>query len=157
MVDWQRILGHLAYVWPFIGSPWYLLKPLYEAEDSGLVPHDAVRRARLVWIENLKAISLTVISDTPEIFYVDATPTQLGLVYKDLYIALPLSLTVPIYIAELFAVIFAMYFALSRDILCIHIFSDNMGAIGTTRRLRGYFVEPFVMDILYALRSCFSG
>lgn len=43
LVTWQRYLGHLAYVWPFIGSPWFLLKPLYDAEEELLVPHEAVR------------------------------------------------------------------------------------------------------------------
>lgn len=58
LVKWQRLLGHLAYVWLFIGSPCFLLKPLYEAEEDQLVPHEAVRQA---WFRNLKTIALRII------------------------------------------------------------------------------------------------
>lgn len=155
LVTWQRILGHLAYVWPFIGAPWFLLKPLYAAEDDGRVPHDAVRRAHLAWMENLKSISLRLVWDQPTVVYVDATPFQLGLVCNNDYIAVPLHGTLPIYVSELLAIIYSMFYALLHGIDQLHVYSDNIGAIGTSRRLRGYFTPPLYMDILYRLKSIF--
>lgn len=156
LVSWQRILGHFAYVWPFIKSPWFLLKPLYEAEDSGLVPHDAVRRAHEAWIANLKAISLILIFPEPEVIYVDATPSQIGFVHNTVYYAIVLKNVLPIYVSELLAIIFAMFYAINCDFRHVHVFSDNQGAIGTTRRLRGYLLPDGIMSLVFYLKARFT-
>lgn len=156
LITWQRCLGHLAYVWPFIGAPWFMLKPLYEAQEARAVPHEAVRRANEAWIQNLKAINLRHLGDYPKILYVDATTTQIGLVFEHMYFVIPLLCELPIYWAETLAVLYAMYFAISHNLLSIHIFSDNMGAIGTVRRLRGYRLPYEIMTVLYKLKSAFT-
>lgn len=44
----QRFSDHLAYVLPFIKSPWVLLHPLYLAIETNDLRHEAIRRARRV-------------------------------------------------------------------------------------------------------------
>lgn len=77
-----------------------------------------------------KYIPLRVIWDQPEILFVDATPTQLGLVHNDYYLAVPLLHDYPIYWAETLVVILALYYALCMNISQIHVFTDNMGTLG---------------------------
>lgn len=109
----------------------------------------------MAWFANLKSIPLRLIWDQPQVIYVDATPQQLGFVHDCFYYALPIVPSIPIYVAELLAVITAMYYALLFGISELHIFSDNMGAIGTTNRLRGYFTPSHFMPILYFLKRRF--
>lgn len=73
----QIFLEHLGYVWPFIKAPRFLLHPLYLSIDTGVIPHVAVRRAHMDWMENLKSISLLFIFDEPDLIFVDATPWYL--------------------------------------------------------------------------------
>lgn len=40
----QRCVGHLAYVWPFIGAPWFALHHIYESIESGDLAYDAILR-----------------------------------------------------------------------------------------------------------------
>lgn len=83
-------------------------------------------------------------------------PTQVGIVHDMTYIALPLVHVLPIYAAELFAIVFAMFYALSLNCTQLHIFSDNQEAIGSTRRFRGYFAPDDFMNIVYLLKRLFE-
>lgn len=152
----QQCIGHLAYVWPFIGAPWYLLHDLYLCIETRIIPNETVRRARLAWLENLKTIDLRIFRALPEIFYTDATPERIGILHRDLMWSLPLAFPLPIFWAEMFAVIYAMYIAQRLGYTNVHLCCDNMPVIYVLRSLKGYTLPLVYMDALYQLKSMFT-
>lgn len=155
-ITFQQIVGHLAYVWPFIKSPWFLLYPLYHAIDSGLVPHEAVRHAHEAWVASLKCINLCLPRIEPEIIFTDATQTQLGLVHHQTHSSVILKFILPIYHAEFMGILYAMYYALHEGIIDVHIVTDNMAALYICRKFRGYRLPPIYMFALYYTASLFD-
>lgn len=115
-----------------------------------MLPHDAIRRARAAWIENLKCISLIYIMELPD------TPLCIGLVHNDIYISVPLQQELPIYHAEFLAILYACFYALHNDLSHVHIVSDNQAAIYTCRNLRGYTLPVYFMLAFYKAMMMFS-